>query len=286
MRDRVAASRPGGRTAGRVQALSGFGAADHACWAYSGDDRRAAAVTAWLTDGLRQEQRCLYVGDGTVAELASDLTALPGSDDAQRRGALVLAPSETVYDLTAPTDPQAQLAVYTAVLSQAIADGFRGICVVADITPLITSPDRRLSHVNWEQVADRYLLDKPISALCLYDSGLVSGIDAVVCAHPLRGPAATPLALYGITPDSGALDGEADATTGGLLADLLGQVPADDTALDLSALTFIDACCARILSDQLEARAAAGLPLKVTGATPTARRLWEVCGLDPALLDG
>lgn len=286
MRDRLAASRPGGRTAGRVQALSGFGPTDHACWAYSGDDRRAAAVTAWLADGLRREQRCLYVGDGTVAELAGDLVTLPGRDDAQRRGALVLAPSETVYDLTAPTDPDAQLAFYDMVLGQAIADGFRGMRVAADITPLVTDPGRRLAHLSWEQVADRYVLDKPIAALCLYDSGQVSGIDAIVCAHPLRGPAATPLALYGTAPDGGALDGEADATTGGLLGDLLGQIPAADTALDLSVLTFIDAHCARILSERLAARRAAGRPLRVTGMQPTARRLWDVCGLDPALLGG
>lgn len=284
MRDRVAAAR-GGRDSGRVQTLSGFGARDHACWSYSGTDRRAAAATAWLTDGLRQGFRGVYVADAEQADLAGELARVPDSEAALGRGALVVLPSAAVYDLSVPTDARAQLAVYDAVVVQALAEGYRGVCVVADITPLVADPDRRPAHLHWEHVADRYVTTRPVSALCVYDTSQITGIDAIVAAHPLRGPAATWLGLYATGPDAAALDGEADATRGQMLADLLAQLPEGDTALDLSRLTFLDAHCARILSTGLAARRSAGHPVRVTGMQPTARRLWAVCGLDPALLD-
>jgi anti-anti-sigma regulatory factor len=281
VRDRRA---PAGREAGRVRTLSGFGAGDHACWAYSGSDRRAAAATAWLTDGLRLGHRGVYVADGSEPELAAELARIPDGEAALRSGALVVLPSSTVYDLSEPTDAHAQLAVYDSVLLQAFADGYRGMCVVADITPLVTDPGRRPAHLHWEHVADRYLVTRPLSALCLYDTSQVTGIDAIVSAHPLRGPAATSLGLYSTDSDAAALDGEADATRGQMLADLLEQLPEADAALDLSRLTFIDAHCARILSAGLAQRRRAGRPVRVTGMQPTARRLWEVCGLDSGLL--
>lgn len=276
--------RPAGREAGRVRELSGFGSGDHACWAYSGTDRRAAAATAWLTSGLRLGHRGVYVADGTESGLAGELARVPDCEAAMRAGALVVLPSAAVYDLSAPTDARAQLAVYDAVLMQALADGYPGMCVVADITPLVTDPARRPAHVHWEHVADRYLVTRPLSALCLYDTGQVTGADAIVAAHPLRGPAATPLGLYSTGSDAAALDGEADATRGQVLADLLAGLPAADAVLDLSRLAFIDARCARILGDALAARRSAGRPVRVTGTPPTARRLWDACGLDPDLL--
>jgi anti-anti-sigma regulatory factor len=276
--------RPSARQSGRVRTLSGFGARDHACWSYAGSDRRAAAATAWLTGGLRAGHRGVYVADAAESELAEELARVPDGHAAMRRGALVVLPSAAVYDLSAPTDPQAQLAIYDAVMEQALADGYRGVCVVADITPLVTDPARRAAHLHWEQIADRYVNTRPVSGLCLHDTSQVTGIDAIIAAHPLRGPAATSLGLYGTDSGTAALDGEADASLGEVLADLLASLPEADAVLDLSRLTFIDGRCARILSDALAARSAAGRPVHVTGMHPTARRLWAACRLDPALL--
>jgi anti-anti-sigma regulatory factor len=284
VRDRLSARQPG-RQSGRVQMLSGFGARDHACWSYAGSDRRAAAATAWLSEGLRAGYRGVYVADATESDLAGELARVPDSDAAMRRGALVVLPTAAVYDLSVPTDAHAQRAVYDAVVTQAVvADGYLGVCVVADITPLVADPARRAAHLRWEQVADRYVSTRPVSGLCLYDTSQVTGIDAIIAAHPLRGPAATSLGLYGTDSGTAALDGEADASQGRVLADLLAGLPDADAVLDLSRLTFIDGRCARVLSDALAARRTAGQPVRVTGMRQTARRLWDACRLDPALL--
>jgi anti-anti-sigma regulatory factor len=285
VRDRLSARRPG-RQSGRVQMLSGFGARDHACWSYAGSDRRAAAATAWLSQGLRAGYRGIYVADAAPSDLAGELARVPDGEAAMRRGALVVLPSAAVYDLSGPTDADAQLAVYDAVVTQAVVDdGYPGVCVVADITPLVADPARRAAHLHWEQVADRYVNTRPVSGLCLYDTSQLTGIDAIIAAHPLRGPAATSLGLYGTDSGTAALDGEADANQGQVLADLLAGLPEADAVLDLSRLTFIDGRCARVLSEALAARRTAGRPVRVTGMQPTARRLWDACRLDPALLE-
>lgn len=283
MRDRIAA-RQAGRQSGRVQMLSGFGPRDHACWSYAGTDRRAAAATAWLTGGLRGGCRAVYVADAPESDLAGELTRIPDYDAAMGRGALVVMPSAAVYSLSVPSDVPAQLAVYDAVVNQALADGYRGVCVVADMTPLLTDPARRPAVLHWEQIADRYVNTRPASALCLYDTSQVTGIDAVIAAHPLRGPAATTLGCYGTDDGTVALDGEADASAAQVIADLVAGLPDDDAVLDLSRLSFIDGPCARRLSEGLTARRAAGRPVRITGMRPTARRLWDACRLDPSLL--
>jgi hypothetical protein len=66
-----------------------------------------------------------------------------------------------VYDVSPPIDATTQLAVYSAAVGDAIADGFAGIRVAADITPLVADPARRDAHLIWEQLADRYMTEQP-----------------------------------------------------------------------------------------------------------------------------
>jgi anti-anti-sigma regulatory factor len=49
-------------------------------------------------------------------------------------------------------------------------------------------------------------------------------------------------------------------------------------------VTYIDAAAGWVLRRELVRRAREGRPLAVVGARPAVRRVWDLCGFDPALL--
>jgi anti-anti-sigma factor len=122
------------------------------------------------------------------------------------------------------------------------------------------------------------MTEHPLAPVCLYDARRVSGIDAIICAHPLRGPSAPPFTLHGTGPTRAALAGEVDGSLAPVLAELLARQPVTDQVLDLSGLSFLDVHGVRILHRELAARRRAGQDVVLTGAPAAFRRLWDACG--------
>ena len=132
-----------------------YGASDHASFGYRTDDERVQVAAAWLADGLRAGQRTLYVAEAPAHELANELAGHPVLAAAMRAGTLLVHTIADLYDLSAPIDAAAQVAGYDATVELALRDGFDGVRVAADITPLVLDPARRDAHLRWEHVADR-----------------------------------------------------------------------------------------------------------------------------------
>lgn len=258
--------------------------ADHACWSYSTDAERAAIAVKWLAGGMRIGQRGLYVGEAPVDVLIAELAALPGVAAALESGALIVQSSTDLYDLSTPIDPQHQLAIYDAGVRAALAAGYRGVRVAADVTPLVLDPSRHESHVRWEQYADRYITEHPMAPMCMYDTRRVAGLDAIACVHPLQGPDAPIFGLYAVGPRAAALCGEVDALQGPMFAEVLAGMPDTDAALHLDRLGFADADAVWRLHELARQRRAAGNPLSLVGAPTALRRTWQALDFEPDLL--
>jgi anti-anti-sigma regulatory factor len=274
----------GTRRVGSMKLGGHFGRSDHACWAYDSDAGRAAAAAAWLTDGLASGQRAIYVADAPVDALTEELASVPARDEAIERGALVVAETRTMYDLSVPIDAATQLRAYAAAVDEAIAAGFAGIRVAADITPLVADPGRRHAHLHWEQVADRYLTERPLAPLCLFDRRRITAFPEIEHIHPLAGPDAPPFSLHAVSPRRSALVGEIDTVTADALAAAIATVPDGDRTLSAADLRFVDAHAAWLLEQALARRRAEGRPLALHDAPPLVRGVWAMCGLDPTLV--
>jgi anti-anti-sigma regulatory factor len=264
---------------------TGFGPYSHACWCYATDAERARAACEWLADGLRQGYRAAYVADAPVDDLIAELADVPNRDEALRRGELVVFSMSDLYDLCAPIDAQAQLAVYAGAVEQALADCFRGLRVAADISTLVEDPARLSAHTHWEQLADRYISQHPLAPLCLYDTRRVADIEAIVGAHPMQGPTAAPFSLYAAQPHGAALTGEIDLAGHDALRDLLAGQPDSDRVIDTSELMFLDGRAAWLLHAHLVDRRVAGNPLVLSNPSDMLRRVWSVSGFDSGYLD-
>jgi hypothetical protein len=265
-------------------APSAAGVSDHGCWAYASVDERAAVTAAWLSDGLRLGQRCLYVGDGRPEDLLKELATIADVEGAVAAKTLAVVSAARMYDLSAPIDPDAQLAVYAAAVEEAMRDGYRGLRVVADISPLVEDEHRRAAHLRWEQIADRYIADHPLAPLCIYDGQRIGAIDAIVCAHPLQGPVPGPFALYGHRASHVVLEGELDCVAWETLTDVIDAMPITDHLIDASGLSFIDGHSGALLHDALLRRRAEGHAMTVAGAPRMLHRVWQLCDFDPTFL--
>jgi anti-anti-sigma factor len=263
---------------------TGAGLSDHACWLYSTDAERADVASAWLTEGLALGQQALYIGDGTTEQLVADLATLPDRDAALASGALQVSSARETYDLTAPIDAAAQVAVFDGRLQEARAAGFTGICAVGDVTALLVDDAHRRAFLHWEQVTDRYCAEHPVAPLCMYDARVVSGLDAIVCAHRLHGPEPAPCSVHATTATAVAVTGELDSFAADILREVLVTAPSTDEVLDVTDVGFVDTRAAWVLQDHLRRRQADGRSLRVRGAPEMMRRVWDVCGFDPALL--
>jgi ABC-type transporter Mla MlaB component len=235
------------RVRGRIEHPSGLGRQDHACWVFETDEDLSNAAVSYLREGLEDGQRLLYVGGKTAEGLRSDISRLGDLDALAADGILQVATLTDLYDLSRPIDPAAQLAAYAAATEQALADGFTGLRVAAEVTQLVSDPAKHESHKRWESYADWYMTSNPLNALCLFDRRTLDDdlLADLACVHPAS---RTPdhFAPFTIAPegDSLYLLGEVDRHSADALERVLGLVveaaPGDAPTLDLERLSFID----------------------------------------------
>jgi anti-anti-sigma regulatory factor len=267
------------RRHGTVHTATGLGLQGHGCWTYSDESEYKRGILEYLADGLDLGQRLLYVGGGGVVKLHRDLDDLPGVEDMLGDGILRIMPLESVYEVGRPIDPMAQLTMYAAAVETALQDGYRGLRVAAEVTPLVVvDPELWPSHTRWESVADRYMAKNPMSALCCYDrrvlpDSILADLSSVhrTCNAP---PETVPFRLYA-GREGLSLAGEVDSFSAEHLRRLLplASPPRGDLVLELDELEFIDHHGVLAIADHARALERDGRSLNTLGAPPEFDRL-------------
>jgi DcmR-like sensory protein len=152
------------------------------------------------------------------------------------------------YAEDAIVDPVAQVAAYAAATDRALAAGYTGLRVVADVTPLARTAAQLDAFARYEYRVDRDLRDRPFAAVCAYDRRVL-GDDAVAqlaCLHAASNTA-VPFRLHGCPPADGccaALTGELDPCAADLFTTALRRAdlcPAGgQVVLQAAELRFAD----------------------------------------------
>lgn len=262
------------------------GCSDHACRAYTTRAERDAAAIEWLLEGVELGQRLLAIthDDDAGAGLRDAFADAAGAELA-REAAHVRV--DEFYDLSAPVDIDAQRSRYSNEVARAVADGFNGVRVFCDITALLTNAARRSGHARWEHAADAWMAaGNPLALLCAYDVGVLGDQAlAVMALHPLRHGPNSAVTQFGLHcgPSGRVLEGEIDAFSAPVLAEALTVLPAGSVDIDASELGFL---CARAAVTVAQAGRgdADGPSLRLLGARPVVRRVWEILELDPEML--
>jgi anti-anti-sigma regulatory factor len=274
------------RRHGSVPTTGGLGLHGHGCWAYSDDAEFISGVFEFLADGLELGQRLLYVGGGGVVKLRRDLDGLPNVEDLLGDGTVRIMPLESIYEIGRPIDAMAQLTMYAAATETALSDGFTGLRVAAEVTPLVLDAALWVDHTRWETIADRYMAKNPMAALCCYDRRALPDefIADLACVHRTSNapPELAPFRLYA-GRDGLSLAGEVDSFSADHLRRMLklATPPRGNLILELDELEFIDHHGMFALADHAQALATEGRSLTTLGAPHEFDRLAEL--LDVAL---
>jgi anti-anti-sigma regulatory factor len=185
------------------------GGHQHHCLAYGDSAEFDDRARGFLADGLARGLRVRLVvgGDGPAA--AARMGQLGGRADAVEVQSL----SDT-YGTDQVVDPPAQVRAYAAATDEAVAAGFAGLRVAADVTSLVRTPAQLDAFARYEHLVDRYMTGSPFSALCAYsrpELGAAAVAD-LACMHPRVHPAGTTAFRLHAAPSGAAvvLVGEVD----------------------------------------------------------------------------
>lgn len=231
---------------GSAQHARGLGVHDHLSWPYEDRDDFVRRVREFVTDGLALGLRCIYAADRPLEQLEADLAGIPNLHAEVARGALTITVLGELYPEDAAVDHDMMLSTFAAATEDALAQGYTGLRVVADATPLLRSPEQLAAFATWEHKADRYMTRHPFSAMCAFDWTELPGsaTAALACLHPA---ARAGMAAFGVFASDGhadlALAGELDKSATDDLRVCLGRTGLDITReliVDATRLDFLD----------------------------------------------
>jgi len=262
------------RVAG-LPSLTGLGHGDHVCWTYRSHEGYLAAARSCLAEGAGRGERLLHAGAGSAEQLRDELDGLPGRDAMLASGQLSLHPLGTLYEAAAWKRPDEQVARFRRATERALDDGWPGMRVVADMTPLAEVTELT-AVAAYELTADAMIADHRLVGVCAY-SEQAPGARLVAALHRQqhRDTVADGALPFAVWRRDGRihLGGQVGAAADDVMPALeVAAASADRVTLDLSALVSLDHDAARRLAGWLERRTGpAGAP-RVTGASAVVRR--------------
>jgi len=233
------------------------GAFGHIGWQYRDYDAFLCRAAEYLAVGLNLDQRVSYVGDDDPAALRAGLAAAGLGADADE--VVVKSVSQHFQFRAGVVDTAVMTERYASAAIAAIADGYSGLRVVIDVTPVVRTPAQREAQAALEFLGDRRISTLPVAALCGYDvAELGDAAAGLLCLHPAAGPTSVPFQLYTQPAQRNAiaLAGNLDAASEVLFATTLHRIlpllPHDTLDIDARELEFVghrqlcllDRCCA------------------------------------------
>jgi hypothetical protein len=195
---------------------------DHIGWVFTDSDGFAALVRPFLAEGAALGEKLMYVAEDPGPETVTALA------DVGRPPVLQVASIAEVYGGSGIVDAARQRATFAAALAEAITEGYSGIRVAADNTPLVTDETRLAAWVEWEIVADRFMSEQPVTGLCAFNQDRVDvdRLRHLATLHPLSS-ADSPIPQFRLFADAGELcvEGEIDSLAISQLQLALGVLP-------------------------------------------------------------
>jgi anti-anti-sigma factor len=273
------------RAHGLLSRPADVGPADHACWVYDDDAAFAEAARQYLAEGLRHGDRLLCVGDEAVLDaVRRRLGPEPEVADQISRGALEFLPASGAYVASGRLHPAAQLAFYETATRRAIAEGYRGLRVVAELTPVAAGLAGCGDLLRWEHLADDFMAGgSGMSAMCGYRRGLLAPniVADVAAVHPLAcaGPDEAPFSVFfddGRLAVAGTLDAFCADRLNRVLA--ASHVAGPVVRMDLRRVEFIDAAGCRAIAAWAQQQERTGVQVHLVGASRLVRRMWRLLG--------
>src|SRR5688500_15938002 len=148
----------------------------HKCLIYEGHPaEQLPVVVPLLLDGLRQNWRCLYLGDPEAVGLVDDALAKRGIDTRREidRKALVLSSDRGHLGSDGRFDPVAMVDGLCSSIDEAVSDGFVGLCATGDMRWELGADENFERLLEYEARLERVFRDRPLRGICQYRRDIV-----------------------------------------------------------------------------------------------------------------
>jgi signal transduction histidine kinase len=142
----------------------------HKCLIYDGDpSQQLPVVIPLLLDGLKDNWRCLFLGDpDTIRMIDSALSAKDvDTKREQARGALILSADRSHLD-GGGFDPQTMIDGLCTMIDEAVEGGFKGLCATGDMKWELGDDSNFDRLLEYEALLERVFQSKPLRGICQY----------------------------------------------------------------------------------------------------------------------
>lgn len=158
----------------------------HKCLIYDGHpSEQLPVIVPLMMNGLRENRRCLYLGDPKMVQMVDSALADKGVDIARetRRGALVF--SSDRGHLRNGFDPYSMVGMLTDLIDDAVRDGFQGLCATGDMMWELGTEKNFDLLLEYEALLEQVFREKPLSGICQYHRKTVpaNAIRHALLAH-------------------------------------------------------------------------------------------------------
>ena len=267
---------------GPVESYRGFGLQDHLCWVHGDRGDYRPRLAEFFREGLERGLRVAYLGSGNAGELREHLDGLVDVGPLLTREAIRVISFREIYGVGAPVDPTKVIERYAAATQEALADGYQGLRISADVTDLVRAPEQQDAFARCEFLLERYASRHPLSAMCEYRLELGDAVAQFACMHAAVPAGLTPFQVFACDDGAVGLLGEFDQACQIAFERALQRIqPApDDSKLifDMSAVQFMNHHALLSLDSYAEA---CQVPVFVRSMPPIVRRVARALGLEP-----
>jgi hypothetical protein len=164
-----------------------FKPGDHVCGIYSTTQEFAREVASFLAEGLRNDERCWYVGAEDEMESVRAALGTLGLDvpATTERGALQLISGDGAYVVHGTFNPEATIQVFNDAIEQAYTDGCTGFRAAAEKSWALNCADGAHQVIVYEALLKSLFASCRAIGLCMYDRNRMP-------LHVINGALSTP----------------------------------------------------------------------------------------------
>ncbi|MBA3537242.1 MAG: MEDS domain-containing protein, partial [Tatlockia sp.] len=173
----------------QIQELKTLKYGDHICPIYNNINEQLAQRVQFVTQGLENGNRCIYVAADSEVEKTISAFADAGIDikDGQTREALKILSKKDAYLKSGQIDAELFMDFLSKAETQALKDGFQGLWLIAEMSWVLGENIDSLHLIKLEALLNDFLINKRCVVLCQYTQDIfdLSLIHDVLLTHPL-----------------------------------------------------------------------------------------------------
>jgi hypothetical protein len=205
-----------------MQGVTGerFQQGQHICVLYATRDEQIAVAAAYITEGLRNGERCMYVPN-SASELDRFRQALHehGIDAAavENLGALILLTKANAHLVDGAFDAERMLKMLNDAVEQALNDGYTGLRTCGDMSWLLDEAPGSDRVIEYEAMLNQFFRNVRAIGMCQYDrrrltpqvleqAGLCTHSTVIIAGRHRTNPFFMPGIIPGGTTDAAGLD--------------------------------------------------------------------------------